>query len=57
MTQARFTANITNDGDEGILILDGYLKGTKPQIPFPNRIEVPPNTTVTGEHIAVFVRP
>ena len=51
------TANITNDGDEGILILDGYLKGTKPQIPFPNRIEVPPNTTVTGEHIAVFRRP
>jgi hypothetical protein len=57
MMQARFTADITNDGDEGILILDGYLKGTKPHIPFPNRIEVPPTTTVTGEHIAVFVRP
>ena len=57
LMQARFTADITNDGDEGILILDGYLKGTKPQIPFVNRIEVPPTTTVTGEQIAVFVRP
>ena len=57
MMQARFTADITNDGNEGILILDGYLKGTKPQMPFPNRIEVPPTTTVTGEHVAVFVRP
>jgi hypothetical protein len=57
MMQARFTADITNDGDEGILILDGYIKGTKPKIPFPDRIEVPPTTTVTGENIAVFVTP
>jgi hypothetical protein len=57
MMQARFTADITNDGDEGILILDGYIKGTKPKLPFPDRIEVPPTTTVTGENIAVFCTP
>ena len=55
--QALFTADITNDGNESVLILDGYFKGTKPQIPFPNRIAIPPTTTVTGECIAVFVRP
>jgi hypothetical protein len=57
MMQARFEADITNDGDEGVLILDGYLKGTKPQLPFRERIEVPPTTTVTDELICVFVRP
>jgi hypothetical protein len=57
MMQAQFTADITNDGDEGVLILDGYIRGTKPKIPFPHRIEVPPTTTVTGENICVFVTP
>lgn len=58
MMVVRFTADITNDSpDEGVLILDGYIKGTKPQIPFPDRIEVPPTTTVEGELISVFVRP
>lgn len=55
--QVRFTADITNDGNEGVLVLDGYLEGTKPQIPFRERIEVPPHTTVMDELIAVFVRP
>jgi hypothetical protein len=56
--QARFTADITNDSDdETVVILDGYIKGTKPQIPFRSQIEVPPTTTLTGEHIAVFGRP
>src|SRR5260370_26682531 len=57
MMQARFTVDITNDGDEGILIFDGYIQGTKPKLPFSNRIEVRPTTTVTGEHIAVLVEP
>lgn len=57
MMQARFMADITNDGNEGILILDGYFKGTKPQVQFREPIRVPPTTTVTGEFIAVFVRP
>jgi hypothetical protein len=57
MMQARFTADITNDRDEGILILDGYIKGTKPKLPFSDRIEVPPTTTVEGENIAVFCTP
>lgn len=58
MMQARFTADITNDSDdETVVILDGYIKGTKPQIPFTARIKVPPTTTVTDENIAVFVRP
>ena len=57
MMQARFTADITNDGYEGILILDGYIKGPKPKLPFPDRIEVPPTTTVAGKNIAVFCTP
>lgn len=57
MMQVTFDADITNDGDEGILILNGYVKGTKPKIPFRHRIEVPPTTTVTDEIISVFVTP
>jgi hypothetical protein len=58
MMQVRFTADITNDSrDEAVIILDGYVEGTKPQIPFRERIEVPRTTTVTGELVAVFVRP
>lgn len=58
MMQARFTADITNDSrDEGLLILDGYIEGTQPQISFLQQIGVPQNTTITDEQIAVFVRP
>lgn len=58
MMQVVFTADITNDShDESVIVLDGYFKGTKPQIPFRARIEIPPTTTVASEHIAVFVRP
>lgn len=58
MMQASFTADITNDSpDESVLILDGYVKGTKPKIPFRERIEVPPTTTVTDENICVFCAP
>lgn len=57
MMQVRFEADITNDGDEGILILDGYVKGTKPKMPFIKRIKIPPTTTVTDEIICVFCTP
>jgi hypothetical protein len=57
MMQAQFSADITNDGSEGVLILDGYIKGTRPRLPFRERIEIPPTTTVTGNNIAVFVLP
>jgi hypothetical protein len=58
MMQVTFAADITNDShDEGVLILDGYVKGTKPKLPFVSRIEIPPTTTVTTENISVFVTP
>jgi hypothetical protein len=58
MMQARFDADITNDShDESIIILDGYIEGTEPQVPFITRIEVPTTATVWGEIVCVFVRP
>ena len=58
MIQVRFDADITNDSpDESVFILDGYVKGTKPQTPFLQRIKVPPRSTVMDQIIGVFVRP
>ena len=57
MMQVRFDADITNDGDEGVMLLDGYVKGTKAKIPFMRKIKIPPTTTITDEIIAVFVEP
>jgi hypothetical protein len=57
MMQAQFSADITNDGNEGVLILDSYIEGTNSKLPFRECIKVPPTTTVTGENIAVFVSP
>jgi hypothetical protein len=57
MMQLTFSADITNDGHEGVLILDGYVKGTKPKLPFTWRIKVPPTTTIMGENISLFVAP
>jgi hypothetical protein len=57
MMQARFSADITNDGNEDVLILDGDIEGTTPQIPFTERIDVPAGETVMGENIFVFGEP
>jgi hypothetical protein len=57
MMQARFSADITNDGNEDVLILDGYIEGTTPQIPFTERIDAPAGETVMGENIFVFDEP
>lgn len=57
MMQVRFDADITNDGNEAVLLLDAYVKGTKAKIPFMRKIQIPPTTTITGEIIAVFVEP
>ena len=57
MMQVRFSADITNDGHKGILILAGYVKGTKAKLPLVHRIEIPPTTTVVAQSIAVFVEP
>ena len=58
MMQVTFTADITNDSaDEGVFILDGYVKGTKPKIPFTKRIKIPPTTTVTDEVVSVLCAP
>lgn len=58
MMQVRFTADIMNDSpDEGILILDAYVKGTKPKVLFGKRIKIPPTTTVMSENIFVFCTP
>jgi hypothetical protein len=55
--QIRFDADITNDGNERVLILDGYAKGTKAKLPFVRQIEIPPTSTVSRQVIAVFVEP
>lgn len=58
MMQVRFEADITNDSrDESVFILDGYVEDTEPQIPFLNRITIPPTSTAQGEIICVFVKP
>ena len=57
MMQVRFDADITNDGNEAVILLDGYVKGTKPKVPFMRKIDIPPTTTITDEIIAVFVEP
>lgn len=56
MMQIRFDADITNDGQEAVLILDGYAKGTTARIPLMRPV-LPPTTTVAREIIAVFVEP
>jgi len=57
MMQVRFDADITNDGNEGVMLLDGYVKGTKAKMPFIRKIRIPPTTTITDEIISVFVEP
>jgi|ERR1700722_2328093 len=58
MMQVRFDADITNDSDrEGVLILDGYVKGTKSKIPFMSHIEIPPATTALRQIVGVFSAP
>src|SRR5215469_18152744 len=57
MMQAQFSADITHDGEEDVFILDGYIEGTKPQVPFRERIYLPPRETLKGVNIAVFVAP
>jgi hypothetical protein len=49
MMQVRFDADITNDGTEAVILLDGYVKGTKPKVPFMRKIDIPPTTTITDE--------
>ncbi len=56
--QVRFTADITNDGNEGVLVWGGgYVKGTKPRVSFHLDMEIPPTSTVRRQHIALFVAP
>jgi hypothetical protein len=58
MMQVRFDADITNDSHrEGVIILDGYVKGTKSKIPFMSHIEVPPATTALRQIVGVFSAP
>ena len=57
MMQVRFDADITNDGDEGVMLLDGYVKGTKSKLPFMRKMKIPPRTLTTDEIIVVFVEP
>jgi hypothetical protein len=57
MMQVRFDADITNDGNEAVLLLDGYVKGTKAKMPFMRKIQIPPTTTIADEIIAMFVEP
>ena len=57
MMQIRFDVDITNDGHEPILILDGYAKGTKAKLPFIHPIQIPPTSTRIRELISVFVEP
>jgi hypothetical protein len=45
----RFEADITNDsGDEAVIILDGYVKGTESKFPLINPIDIAPETTAFG---------
>ena len=55
--QLIFIADITNDHDEDTLaILDDYVPGAKPAIPFRDRVNIP-TTTTQEEHVALFVTP
>ena len=51
MMGAHFLADITNDGNEGVRIVDGYFKRTKSQDPFRERIDIPPGATILGKYI------
>jgi hypothetical protein len=58
MMQVRFDADFTNDsGHEAILILDAYVKGTKPKIPFMSHIRVPSTSTVVSQIVGLFCAP
>jgi hypothetical protein len=56
--QVRFDADITNDSDhEAVLILDGYVEGTKSKFPLISPINIPPATTALMQIVAVFSTP
>src|SRR5262249_365069 len=57
MMQLHFSADITNDGNEGVLILDAYVKGTKSKLPLIARISIPPGQTLMGANIVLMVAP
>jgi hypothetical protein len=57
MMQIRFDADITNDGDDAILILNGYVEGTKASLPLMSKIQIPPITTFTDQMVTVFSAP
>jgi hypothetical protein len=58
MMQVRFDADITNDSNyEAVLILDGYVEGTKSKLPLMSHIKVPPATTALSQIIGVFCTP
>jgi hypothetical protein len=54
----RFEADITNDsGDEAVIILDGYVKGTESKFPLINPIDIAPETTALGAIVCLLVTP
>jgi hypothetical protein len=58
MMQVRFDASITNDSDhEAVIIVDGYVEGTKSKFPLIQPITIAPETMTGREIISVFVTP
>jgi hypothetical protein len=53
-----FSADLTNDDHrEKVFIIDAYIKGTKPTIPFIRKVEVPAATMVPRVPFHVLVSP
>jgi hypothetical protein len=53
-----FSADITNDDhQEKVFIIDAYIKGTKPTIPFLRKVEIPAATLVPRVPINMYVYP
>ena len=54
----RFDASITNDSDhEAVIIVDGYVEGTKSKFPLIRPIRIESRTMTEREIICVFVTP